>query len=146
METEVGEREMVWKYEEVADDSVDTVITKVTERLNKLNKGTALKFDVSNAQRSLARGIIFYGDGLASAARSLAAADPGGAPAISWNEYTWHSGDDYPGMYKGFADALNGEKLPNGTYLSRWQVEHARPVFTNAHDREATLSLFYPSE
>jgi hypothetical protein len=137
---------MTWLYKEVTNDSVDEVINQVARFLNTLDTDLAVKFDVSNAQRSPARGIVFYNDG-AAAGRSLAAAVPEAKePNISWNQYTWHSETDYEMMYKGFANGLNTGELPNGQTISRKQAHNARAVFTNAHERDATLSIYYPSE
>src|SRR4051812_15931137 len=137
---------MAWVYHEVTDDDVNKVIGNVDRYLNQLNTSLKVKFDVSNAQHSLARGVVFYEEAQSAnktSAAQAAAAAPAGAPTIAWNQYTWHSPDQYKLMYQGFADALNGGQMPNGETLSSWQVENARCVFTNAHESDATLSIYY---
>jgi hypothetical protein len=138
---------MAWIYRDFADGDVNVVLNAIVDFLNSLKHSNLdVKFDASNAKQSPARGIVFYRSGESNKTARETPHAPSDPPTISWNQYTWYTGHDYNYMYDAFNNVLNTGRLPDGKgFLSESQVTNSRVVFTNMHEGDATLSIYYPS-
>jgi hypothetical protein len=138
---------MAWIYRAFENDDVTVVLNAIVDFLNTLQFGNLdIKFDASNAKQSPARGVVFYQSGESNKAGTEKPHAPSPPPSISWNQYTWYTGHDYKSMYDAFNNVLNTGRLPDGKgFLSESQVANSRVVFTNMHEGDATLSIYYPS-
>lgn len=108
----------------------DDLWGKIRNALNGLtaNEQACVKIATSDQKSGAARGVIYYSDDAAPAPTLL---------SNVWSYQVFSTSSDYTSMYN------DCEKFLNGNTLNSVQKYYSQITFTNAHDNDAHLVVWW---